>query len=113
MAFKDVEIGEEPFSLYWKPSTKGEHIEGNIYDFEDDQYGNKQILLYRGEENGDMLITTLPSHRNLMRYYSNLEIGDYVRITVTDVREPTREGQYAINIYKVEKDDDRFLEFDE
>ena len=60
-----------------------------------------------------MLITTIPSHRNLMRYYSNLEIGDYVRITVTDVREPTREGQYAINIYKVEKDDDRFLEFDE
>ena len=112
MAFKDVKIGEEPFSLYWKPNTVGENIEGNIYDFEEDQYGNKQILLYRGQEDGDLLITTLPSHRNLMRYYSNLEIGDYVRITVTEVREPAKEGQYPMNIYKVEKDADRFVEFD-
>ena len=113
MAFEDVEIGQEPFSLYWKPTSVGEFIEGNIYDFEKNDYGHKQILLYRGEEDGDLLITTLPSHRNLLRYYDNLSIGDYIRVTVTDIKEPAKEGQYPINIYKVQKDADRFMEFEE
>ena len=112
MAFEEVAIGEEPFSLYWKPASIGEFIEGNIYDFEEGDYG-KQILLYKGEENGDLLITTLPAHRNLMRYYDNLSIGDYIRVTVTDIKEPTKEGQYPINIYKVQKDAERFMEFEE
>ena len=113
MAFEEVAIGEEPFSLYWKPQSVGDYIEGNIYDFEKNDYGHKQILLYKGEEDGDLLITTLPSHRNLMRYYDNLKIGDYIRVTVTDIKEPAKEGQYPINIYKVQKDPDRFVEFDE
>lgn len=113
MAFVNVEIGDEGYTPYWRPNTKGESIEGNIYDFEENDYGNKQIVLYVGEENDDMLLTTLPSHRNLMRYYSNLEIGDYIRVTVTDVKAPMKEGQFPINIYKVEKDPDQFIEFDE
>lgn len=112
MAFEDVEIGEEPFSPYWKPNSVGENIEGNVYDFEQGDYG-KQILLYRGEDGGDLLITTLPAHRNLMRYYENLGIGDYIRVTVTDIKPPAKDDGYPMNIYKVEKDADRFVEFDE
>ena len=62
MSFEDVEIGQEPFSLYWKPTTVGESIEGNVYDFEEDDYGHERMLLYRGEEDGEPLVTTLPSH---------------------------------------------------
>lgn len=113
MAFKSVEIGQEPFSLYWKPSLVGESIEGNVYDFEEDEYGHERMLLYRGEKDGDMLITTLPSHGNLRRYHENLNVGEYIRITVTNIKEPSREGYSPMNIYKVERDDTRFVEFDE
>lgn len=113
MAFEEVEIGQEPFSLYWKPQSIGDYIEGNVYDFEEDDYGHERMLLYKGEEDGDLLITTLPSHGNLRRYHENLKVGDYIRITVTDIKEPSKEGYSPVNIYKVQKDKDRFLEFDE
>ena len=111
MAFKEVEKGPEEVGRYWKPEKKGDSIEGNIYAFVDGEYG-KQIDLYRGtDEDGNYDLCQLPAHADLKRTYVNLEVGDYIRVEVAEVKEPTGKSQYGKIIYKVLKDEDRAVVF--
>ncbi len=116
MAFKEVEKGPEEIGAYWKPTQVGDVIEGNIYEFAKSEYNNKtqvQINLYLGEdENGEPIMTLLPSHADLKRTYVNLKVGDYIRVEVVDKIEPTGKSQYPKYIYKVLVDDERFVEWD-
>ncbi len=82
MAFK--KINPEPeYSRYWNPQAKGDYIEGWIVDDEYDSYNKRQIVLKVGEdENGEDLITTLPSHKDLRRFYHGLNNGYYIRVEV-------------------------------
>ena len=115
MAFKEVEKGPEEVGRYWKPEKKGDSIEGNIYAFVDGEYG-KQIDLYRGmTEDDEYDLCQLPAHADLKRTYVNLEVGDFIRVEVAEVKERTdRKGnKYSVLIYKVLKDEDRALSFDE
>lgn len=111
MVLQDVEIGPEEIGAYWKPEKKGDKIEGNIFEFAEDFYnGKKQIRinLYLGrDENDEAIMTLLPSHAHLKRYYVNLNRGDYIVVTVTDVIEPKDENSYPKYKYRVQVDPDK------
>ena len=114
MAFKEVEKGPEEFGRYWNPEEVGDIIEGNIYNFVTDDYGNKRIDLYRGEdEDGEPVMCMLPAHADLKRVYVNLERGDYIRVELIKLIEPKGKSQYPKRIYKVMVDDDRKVEWPE
>ncbi|WP_296885098.1 hypothetical protein [uncultured Methanobrevibacter sp.] len=111
MAFKEVEKGPEEIGRYWKPEKVGDAIEGNVYAFVDGDYG-KQIDLYRGVlEDGEYNLCQLPAHADLKRTYVNLNRGDYIRVEVTEIKEPQGKSQYGKMIYKVLKDEDKAVEF--
>lgn len=115
MAFKKVEIGPKEVGDYWKPEEKGDMIEGNIYEFAESTFNDKKqvrINLYLGEdENDEAIMTLLPAHAHLKRYYVNLEKGDYIRVTVSEKIEPSGNNQYPIFKYDVEVDPDRKVEW--
>ena len=50
MAFEEVELGPAEVGEYWNPEEVGDSVEGNIYEFTNDNYGNKRIVLYLGED---------------------------------------------------------------
>lgn len=109
MAFKKIapEAGNEK---YWNPKMIGEEIEGNICDEEPDKYGNIRIVLDRGtNKEGNVIKTTLPAHYNIKQYYSKIDKGDYIRVTLTDIKE-SKNGN-PVNIYSIEVDPDRFKEY--
>lgn len=111
MAFEEVEKGPEEIGRYWKPEKVGDAIEGNIYDFVDGDFG-KQIDLYRGmTEDGEYDLCQLPAHSDLKRAYVNLEVGDYIRVEVKEIKEPTGKSKYGKMIYRILKDNDRALDF--
>ena len=108
MAFQKVEIGPKEVGDYWKPEEKGDMIEGNIYEFAESTFNNKKqvrINLYLGEdENDEAIMTLLPAHAHLKRYYVNLQEGDYIKVTVTDKIE---NGKYTKFEYDVLVDPDK------
>lgn len=112
MAFEEVEKGPEEFGRYWNPEEVGEQIEGNIFDFVTDAYGNKRIDLYMGEdEDGEPIMCMLPAHADLKRYYVNLERGDMIQVTLVKLIEPKGKSQYPKRIYKLLKDPSQKVEW--
>ena len=110
MAFKRLapEVGNVK---YWTPKNIGEEIEGNICDEETDNYGNRRIVLDRGVDNeGNEIKTTLPGHYGLQQYYNKVKNGDYIRVTLIDIKE-AKNGNNKLNVYKVEIDDERFKNY--
>ena len=114
MAFEEVEKGPEEFGRYWNADEVGATIEGNIYKFKTDDYGNKRIDLYLGQDEDDeAILTMLPAHADLKRHYVNLERGDYIRVELVKLIEPKKENGYPKRIYKILKDPDRKVEWPE
>ena len=112
MAFKPVEKGPEEYGRYWNADEIGTAIEGNIYKFVTDDYGNKRIDLYLGEDEDDSaILCMLPAHADLKRHYVNLERGDYIRVELVELIPPKKEGGYPKRIYKVLVDDERKVEW--
>ena len=108
MAFEEVEKGPEQYGRYWNPEEVGDAVEGNIYKFVTDDYGNKRIDLYLGQDEDDeAMLTMLPAHADLKRVYVNLERGDYIRVELTKLIPPRKENGYPKRIYKVLKDSER------
>lgn len=114
MAFKEVEKGPEEVGRYWNPEEVGDAIEGNIYKFVIDDFGNKRIDLYLGEdEDEEPIMCMLPAHADLKRVYVNLNRGDYIRVELTKLIEPRGKSKYPKRIYKVLVDEDRKVEWPE
>ena len=112
MAFKEVEKGPEEYGRYWNADKVGDVIEGNIYKFVKDDYGNTRIDLYLGQDEDDeAILTMLPAHADLKRTYVNLNRGDYIRVELTELIPPRKEGGYPKRIYKVLVDEDRKVEW--
>ena len=117
MAFKEVEKEPETERIppFWKPEQIGDSIEGNIYDFEESTFNGRkqvQISLYCGEdEDGEAIMSLLPAHADLKRVYSNINVGDFIHVEVSEIiKAKSRTGNDKF-IYKVLVDDDRFIEF--
>ena len=118
MAFEDVE--ETIVDKYWNPEKVGEDIEGNVYEITKDQWNNKRIVLDLGDdEEGKMIKTTLPAHAQLQRFIPNLVIGDYIRVELIKLVEPTPEqleadpNRKSTRIYKVQKDPDQAVDYND
>ena len=112
MAFEEVEKGPEEIGRYWNPDQVGDTIEGNIYKFTNDDYNNKRIDLYLGQDEDDeAILTMLPAHADLKRVYVNLERGDYIRVELIKLIPPKKENGYPKRIYKVMKDPERKVEW--
>lgn len=112
MAFEEVEKGPEQYGRYWNPDEVGDEITGHIWKFVKDDYGNKRIDLYLGEdEDGEAMLCMLPAHADLKRVYVNLERGDFINVKVTKVIPPKREGDHPKRIYKVMKDPENKVEW--
>lgn len=112
MAFEEVEKGPEQYGRYWNPEEVGDEITGHIFKFVTDDYGNKRIDLYLGEdEDGEPLMTMLPAHADLKRFYANLEPGDYIRVQLIKLIPPKKEDGYPKRIYRLLKDPDNRVEW--
>ena len=102
MQFKKL-IPEAENGKHWKPTEVGEWIQGRVKEYITDGFGNKQILLSRGfDEYGDEILTTIPTHKGLMRYYSLIKIGDYIKVTLIDILPPYADGYAPSYKYDVE-----------
>ena len=112
MAFEEVEKGPEEYGRYWNPEEINDEITGHIYKFVTDQYGNKRIDLYLGEdEDGEAIMCMLPSHADLKRFYVNLEPGDYIKVVLVKLIEPKKESNHPKRIYKLLKDPSQKVEW--
>lgn len=113
MAFEEVEKGSCKLEeTYPKFDELGDYVEGNLYGFEDGDFG-KQIVLYLGDDEYDEpILQILPSHKSLKKFYSNLEIGDYIKVELVKIVPAKSEGYGDIKFYKVYKDPERAVEFD-
>lgn len=108
MAFREVEKGPEEVGRYWSAEKVGDVVEGNIYKFVKDDYGNTRIDLYLGQDEEDKaILTMLPAHADLKRTYVNLNRGDFIHVEVVELIPPKKEGGHPKRIYKVLVDDDR------
>ena len=117
MSFEEIIIDDntnEGIPLYWEFKEVGAHVEGNVYDFEEDRYGNQRIVLFiKDDENGEPITTILPGHANLVRFNKKLELGDYIRVELKEIIPPKGDKKYPFNIYKVMKDPDKKLYLEE
>lgn len=112
MAFREVEKGPEEVSRYWNPEKVGDVVEGNIYKFVKDDYGNTRIDLYLGQDEDDeAILTMLPGHADLKRTYVNLNRGDFIQVTLIELIPPRKENGHPKRIYRVLVDDDRKVEW--
>ena len=114
MAFEKVEKGPKAPGRYWSPEELNEEIEGNIFDFVKDDYGNKRIDLYLGEDmDGEPIMSMLPAHADLKRHYVNLERGDYILVKVVKIIPPKKEDGYPKLEYEILRDPQRKVEWPE
>ena len=116
MAFIDIEPEEDNsgFSKYPQFKEVGDNIEGNLYEFDKDQWGNKRMVLDCGEdEDGELLLAYLPSHTHLANFYKKVAIGDYLKVELAKLIPPKEDQEYPTRIYKVQVDPDRHVEYDE
>ena len=114
MAFKELEAGAvELDGMYPKFDEIGDYVEGNFMGLEEGDYG-KQIVIYKGnDEEGEPITQTLPSHKSLRKYYSQLKMGDYIKVELIKIIKSTNEKYSDKNIYKIYVDEDRAVEFGE
>lgn len=125
MAFKEVDI--EPIKLedgdFWSPKEIGDWIEGNICDWDSDNYGNQRIILettqYGSSKKTDFQYSEgnepqvqLPTHAHLRRYYVNLETGDYIKVTLNKIVPSNSEGYSDKKEYSVLKDETRGVDYE-
>ena len=102
MAFRDSKAEEQ----YWNPKEIGENIEGNLFFWLKDQYGNKVAVFDSVDKDGNTIKTILPSHKNLRRYYNDWNIGDYIRVELVDIKKLS--NQHYMKIYNVQIDDEQY-----
>lgn len=113
MAFKEIEPEEEEnyHEKYPRFENIGDHVEGNLYEWDKDGWGNKRIVLEVGEdEEGEPILQYLPTHTHLRRFYNRIHIGDYIRVELKKLIEKDNQ-EYPTRIYKLQVDPDRKVEY--
>lgn len=91
---------------YWNPEEIGEALEGEIIDIYDSIYTDEtgftknlgKVLLIKDPDNE--LYETKP-HVDLREYIPQLQVGDYVLITLTALEESPNPMGYPKKIYSV------------
>lgn len=110
MAFEILDKPQENGNgRYWSPAAIGDSIEGNIVDFEEDNWGNSRIVL----EVEDGSEKVLPSHRDLLSYNRLLNIGDYILVKLVRIQKSNDERYADKKIYSVGVDKERKVEYED
>lgn len=112
MVIKTLDKREEDILArnYWNPEEIGETLEGHIKDiydsiFQDDDGNKKNLGKVMLIEDPDGEKWETKPHVDLKEYIPQLEIGDYVVITLIKLIEPRNVGGYPKKIYEVGVDD--------
>lgn len=116
MAFVEIEPEEEEttFQKYPRFEKVGDSVEGNLYEFDKDGYGNKRMVLEVGEdEEGEPILQYLPTHSHLRRFYKKVKIGDFLHVELAKLIPPKEDQEYPTRIYKVQVDPERHVEYDD
>lgn len=108
MAFEEI-ISDGEDGGYWNPVTVGQSIEGNLKEFETDNWGKKRIVLEKEDEEE----VRLPGHADLQQYTKKLEIGDYIKVTLIKIKESNDPDYNDKPFYKVEVDSDKKVVYEE
>lgn len=94
---------------YWAPTIEGQQIEGNIMEFQKDDYNKTKMLLELPNEEQ----ISLPGHADLQQYTKTLEVGDYIRVTLTGFKKSNNPEKYNDKpLYKVERDPERAVVYE-
>lgn len=116
MALRTLEKGgQELTNSYPKFEEIGDYVEGNFLGFEIDDYNNKRITLWKGndEETGEAITQMLPAVADLKRYYGQLERGMWLHIEFVKTIPSNNENYSDKKIFKVQADEERDVVFDE
>ena len=114
MAWKEIEPEETQLDKYPKFEKVGDYVEGNLYEFDKDGYGNKRMVIEIGEdEEGELILQYLPTHRHLQNFYKKVAIGDYLHVELVKLIPPKEDQEYPTRIYKVKVDPDRKAIYDD
>ena len=114
MALRTLEKGGQELSgMYPKFEEIGDYVEGNFLGLAVDDYNNKRIEIWKGndEETGDAITQQLPALADLKRYYTQLEKGMWVHIEFVKVIPSNNENFADKKIFKVQVDDELAVEF--
>lgn len=116
MAIRTLEKGgQELTGAYPRFDEIGDYVEGNFLGFETDDYNNKRITLWKGndEETGEAITQMLPAVADLKRYYGQLERGMWLHIELVKTIPSNNENYSDKKIFKVQADEERDVVFDE
>lgn len=116
MALRTLEKGgQELTGTYPRFDEIGDYVEGNFLGFEEDDYNNKRIVLYKGvdEETGEAKTQMLPAVADLKRYYGQLEKGMWLHIELVKTIPSNNENYSDKKIFKVQADEEKDVVFEE
>lgn len=116
MVRRTLEKGaEELTNQYPRFEEIGDYVEGNFLEFAENDYNNKRIVLYKGndEETGEAITQMLPAAADLKKYYSQLKPGMWLHIEFAKVIPSNNENYSDKKIFRVDVDDELDVEFAE
>jgi len=113
MVWETVEKGAERLmGMYPKFEEIGDYVEGNFSGIVEDDYGNRRIELYIGQDEYDEpKYQHLPPAADLRKYYEKLNRGEYVKVEFVKVIPSNSEDFADKKIFKVMVDHSRDVEF--
>ena len=81
----------------WKPTSIGTQIKGKILQIEEWEYGIQALI--RTPDGYEIL---LPAHQNLQRKLKQIQEGDYIRVTLQDIKKSNNPQYHDKLLYKLE-----------
>lgn len=109
MALRTLQKGAEKLTgMYPRFEEIGDYVEGNFYELATDDYNNERIVLWLGtdEETGDDKFQWLPSAADLKKYYSQLEQGMWIKISLNKIIPSNSENYADKKIFLVQADEE-------
>jgi hypothetical protein len=87
---------EQEGNQYWKPTEKGEEIQGEIVGVRESTYGSVYDIK---QQNGEVITTS--SYKALLARLSQVKIGDEVKIVYDGEDLPKQKGYKPTKLFKV------------
>ena len=105
--------GQELMGAFPKFEEIGDYVEGHFLEFVIDDWDNKCVVLYKGEdeETGEAKTQKLPPAADLRRYYNQFERGMWLHIEFAKVIPSNNEKYSDKKIFLVQADEERDVEF--
>lgn len=116
MALRTLEKGAEKLTgMYPKFDSIGDYVEGNFYELSTDDFDNERIVLWVGvdDETGENKYQWLPAAADLRKYYSQLQQGMWIKISLKKIIPSNNEQYNDKQIFLVQADEELDVVFSE